>query len=107
MAILSSKASVKSISVLGAFGLSIGGDEFVVILEGEDYVNRAALLESILCMSRECNAHQGIVISVGMATCDPAEDKAFARVFRRADQLMYERKLEFKKTQAGKPLIIK
>ena len=85
----------------------VGGDEFVVVLEGSDYENRNELMEKILNKSSQCNAVGGIVISVGLATFDPEEDRAFLRVFRRADQEMYEQKLKFKNTQAMKPIIAK
>ena len=44
---------------------------------------------------------------VRSAASDPAEDKTFERVFRRADQAMYARKQELKAIQKGKPILRK
>lgn len=75
----------------------IGGDEFVVILSGEDYKNRKKLLEKLMNESLENKkARSGPVIAAGMSVYKPDSDKSFSRVFNRADKLMYKNKKELK-----------
>ena len=73
----------------------IGGDEFVVIIEGEDYMNRSELLEQLCKISMENAATKdGVVIAAGMAVRHKDED--FNSVFRQADENMYIHKKELK-----------
>ena len=75
----------------------IGGDEFVVILSGEDYKNRKKLLENLMNESLENKkSRSGPVIAAGMSVYKPESDKSFSRVFNRADKLMYKNKKELK-----------
>ena len=70
----------------------IGGDEFAVILEGEDYRNRTELIRTF---EREVDDNQkrgGVVISGGMDIYRSETDHSYNDVFRRADRKMYERK---------------
>ena len=71
----------------------IGGDEFVAILEGEDYENRADLVKSF-DRHIEKNQDDGlpVVISSGLSEYLPGRDADFNAVFERADRKMYERK---------------
>lgn len=68
----------------------VGGDEFVVILEGRDYENREAIIEEFRDRMED-NILQGstFVISHGMAVYDPQQDKGYSDVFFRADESMY------------------
>ena len=72
-------------------GILIGGDEFVVLLEREDYENRNELLSQITSIS-EANVvtDDDIVIAAGMgifkAGC------TFHDFFREADRNMYAHK---------------
>ena len=68
----------------------IGGDEFVAILEGEDYENRRQLLEEFSKMVDEEKKHDGIVIASGSSTLHRNKDKSYMRVFERADRQMYK-----------------
>ena len=68
----------------------IGGDEFVAILEGEDYENRRQLLEEFSKMVDEEKKHDGIVIAIGSSTLHRNKDKSYMRVFERADKQMYK-----------------
>ena len=68
----------------------IGGDEFAVLLKGEDYEDRDRLMESFRQKSRVKG--QGVLIAGGMSDFRPKEDRCLADVFRRADGLMYEDK---------------
>lgn len=75
----------------------IGGDEFVVVLTGEDYEIREELLENL---RRESYANgrsrSGPVVASGMSIFDPASDVRFSDVFKRADAQMYEHKKQLK-----------
>ena len=76
----------------------IGGDEFVVVLFGEDYDNREALLEDFRNQIEENVKNESIIIvATGMAVYDPEKDDRVTSVFERADDLMYENKRNLKK----------
>ncbi len=73
-----------------------GGDEFVVVLEGEAFTDRDKTLRSFEKTVNE-NLQKGLpVISTGMSVFDPAADNTFRAVFSRADERMYARKLYLK-----------
>ena len=61
----------------------IGGDEFVVLLEGEDFDNR----ERLLLKLSGCDS-----IASGMAVFDPAADRTLQDTLKRADEAMYAAK---------------
>lgn len=80
----------------------MGGDEFAVILENEDYMDRDALLEQFDKTAETVNEAaaepwEEVHISKGFAIFAPSEDSAVTDVMQRADQLMYENKRERKK----------
>ena len=72
----------------------VGGDEFVVILENEDYLEREALIKE---MDRRCaedfvitpDGRMPVSIARGAADYDFETDSAFQAVFDRADREMY------------------
>lgn len=71
----------------------IGGDEFVVVLEGEDYQIREELLENLKRESyANGRARSGPVLACGMSVFNPASDIKFSDVFKKADSAMYENK---------------
>ena len=70
----------------------IGGDEFVVLLTGQDYDRRKALLGTLNDKSEEHIGSGQVVVSAGMAEYQPGEDMDVHSVFQRADGLMYKRK---------------
>ena len=75
----------------------IGGDEFAVIMQGDDFENRDALTrlfitESATIASIAENRWEQISVSVGVATYDPAVDRSAKEVVDRADKLMYKNK---------------
>ncbi|MBR4760312.1 MAG: diguanylate cyclase [Lachnospiraceae bacterium] len=71
----------------------VGGDEFVVVLTGEDYQHRDDLLEKLQMESLENKkSRSGPVVAGGMSIYDTDSDKAVADVLKRADDLMYENK---------------
>ena len=69
-----------------------GGDEFVVILRGRDYVIRKELTLALHDRSVEHISTQEVVVSGGLTDYKPGEDTSFHDVFERADALMYEEK---------------
>ena len=80
----------------------IGGDEFVAILTGEDYKERAKRVQELRDTFERTFNDEDVdpwfrySASVGMAIND-LEDDSFDSVFKRADNLMYEEKMRFKK----------
>lgn len=76
----------------GSPAFRVGGDEFAVVLEGENYDRRAALLAAF---NEEATANitaGRVAVAAGMAEFDPAADVACHPVFVRADEAMYRRK---------------
>jgi len=80
----------------------IGGDEFVVILEGEDYKNRVERLANLKaafeekCNDTDVDPWARYSAASGMAEF-AADDNSVELVFKRADKAMYDDKTEFKK----------
>ena len=77
----------------------IGGDEFVAVLEGEDYAGREALLARFNRMAEENRAAGGVVVAAGIAQYEPGRDDNTRHVFERADYLMYRRKNALKQSE--------
>ena len=74
----------------------VGGDEFVVLMEGPDFLYRQEILEKFNHQVEE-NIHTGgAVISLGAAVYAPGRDGNVHAVFERADSRMYERKRQLK-----------
>jgi diguanylate cyclase (GGDEF)-like protein len=79
----------------------IGGDEFVVLLEGVDYEDREELLARFdkMC-AEECLEIEDdkipISIARGLAIYDSRLDSSYDNVFHRADGAMYRHKRESK-----------
>ncbi len=72
----------------------IGGDEFAIIVQGKDYTNLDAIIESIGEINR-INKEKGIVtIAVGFARKENGD--IVADIFERADALMYANKKKMK-----------
>ena len=79
-----------------------GGDEFVVVLTGEDYLIREELLENLRRESyANGRARSGPVIACGLAVFEPAADARFSDVLKRADREMYENKKLLKSGSTG------
>lgn len=74
----------------------IGGDEFVAILSGADYDERAALLAALETENEHRAQSGGIQIACGLAEFRPGEDASFSAVFERADAAMYADKKRLK-----------
>ena len=78
----------------------IGGDEFVVILEGADYEQRQQILTELDRLIESHIGTDGVVVSIGLSEYRPGKDRTFHAVFERADDLMYRRKQQLKKMGA-------
>ena len=74
----------------------IGGDEFVALLRGRDYENRADIMAELHRLSQSHIETDEVVVSAGISEFDPAADKDMHDVFARADSLMYEDKKALK-----------
>ena len=75
----------------------IGGDEFSVILQGEDFDNREQILNEFYekCETRcetALNRWEQVRVTDGMAIFDPFEDHLVIDTVRRADKTMYANK---------------
>ena len=70
----------------------IGGDEFAVLLKGQDYLNRMELMHSLEEVLDE-HRHNGVVLlAAGISDYLPEQDMRVQDVFERADTLMYANK---------------
>jgi diguanylate cyclase (GGDEF)-like protein len=84
----------------------IGGDEFAVILENDDFRNRDELFNEFrktreeICKATE-NEWEQVNVTMGLAVYDPENDPAVIDVARRADQQMYENKRIRKEEKAN------
>ena len=71
----------------------IGGDEFVVILSGEDYAWRRTLMEQISAVPEDrTTARIGETIAAGMVEYRKDRHANLLSVFEEADKAMYEKK---------------
>ena len=75
----------------------IGGDEFSVVLQNDDYRNRADLIdafekEAAQISSGKKNRWEQVHVSMGIAVYDPEEDLSVNDTLRRADKKMYVNK---------------
>ena len=81
----------------------IGGDEFAVILRGDDYRDRATLMEQFSrCDEEICTAGQAweeVRVAMGVAAYDPETDHTVIDVMRRADKIMYANKRQRKEAR--------
>lgn len=68
----------------------IGGDEFVVILKGEDYYDHKNILENFSNQIMEEKRKNGVIIAMGFSSFKSGNDGSFMRVFERADKNMYK-----------------
>ena len=73
----------------------VGGDEFVVILQGKGYDTMTEVIDDL---NRKVEANikeEAVVVSIGYSVLGK-DDQNLRAVFDRADQMMYERKKELK-----------
>ena len=80
----------------------VGGDEFVVICRGKDFIRISYLISvfktKVAESSNGVETHDGEHISaaIGYSLFDKTKDKGVCDVFKRADKAMYENKREIK-----------
>ena len=70
----------------------VGGDEFVVILEGSDFEKRQELLSGFNSRIEDNLANGKFVVASGISDYKKDVDDCYQPVFDRADKKMYERK---------------
>ena len=74
----------------------IGGDEFVAILQGEDYEHREERFRDFMKKQEEepdsIPPWERMSVAGGMAVFEPGKDQSLEEVLKRADKLMYENK---------------
>lgn len=75
----------------------IGGDEFVIVLENEDFNNRDALIKELNAIAAENEAAVGSTVAVGISEFKKDSDDSVLKVFTRADEIMYMNKTAMKK----------
>lgn len=85
----------------------VGGDEFAVILQSEDYQRREELVgqlnqEMDAVNASRANGWEQIHLSIGIAAYDAKTDKSASETLRRADKIMYANKRA--KKEAAKKL---
>ena len=74
----------------------IGGDEFVAILRGDDYIIREDLMELLNRKNQENGKIGAVMVAGGISEYRPGEDGTMAQVFERADAIMYQAKKKMK-----------
>ncbi len=86
--------------VCGAFQHSpvfrIGGDEFCAVLRGSDYEKRESLLDGLRAQMAKNITSGDVVLASGMSAFEVGQDKLVSQIFKRADNMMYENKRQFK-----------
>lgn len=66
-----------------------GGDEFIIILEEENYKRRDELIDRLAACQKENRAKNLVTVSYGISEYQPMLDNRVQDVFERADQAMY------------------
>lgn len=81
----------------------VGADEFVILLEKEDFYERDLRIENMKILIDKSNENlpeiKKISLSYGVAVFEPDTDKCFSDVLSRADRLMFEHKRLAKKAK--------
>lgn len=72
----------------------IGGDEFAVIAQGQDYENIEELVDKVALANKASAVTDGVIVACGMAKYN--SERSVSGVFERADSLMYKNKKELK-----------
>ena len=74
----------------------IGGDEFVAILQEEDYLDRDRLVNEFHEETGDSSAGNNVVIACGISAWRAETGDSFESVFKRADERMYKNKNKLK-----------
>ena len=75
----------------------VGGDEFAVFSQGDDYEHIDELLQNIERHNEEALLNGGVIIACGMARY--TNEISVAELFSKADKVMYENKTSLKERQ--------
>ncbi len=80
----------------------IGGDEFAIILKGQDYLHRMKLMQHlhIVLTGQKQSKNEVILLASGISEFQPEKDIRVQDVFERADSLMYQDKKKCKSQSA-------
>ena len=73
----------------------VGGDEFVVLLQGKGYDTMHGVIDELNRKVEENIKNNAVVVSIGYSVLN-REDQQLRDIFERADQMMYERKKQLK-----------
>ena len=73
-----------------------GGDEFVLLIEGDEYKDRHQVLEAFNKEIDKSFVTGNPIIATGISDYRPGKDNTFRAVFNRADERMYIRKKQLK-----------
>ena len=73
-----------------------GGDEFVILLQGEEYQKRFERVDEFNKIIDGHNGVDNIVIALGISDFIPGKDNTLRSIFLRADEKMYARKRRLK-----------
>ncbi len=79
----------------------VGGDEFIALLEGDDYEKRDSLMKSFNQKMISNQKKGQVVVSSGLGVFRSGRDKNCHDVFVRADRKMYARKEQLKSLEEG------
>lgn len=75
----------------------VGGDEFVVFLQGNDYSARHDLMDKLRSRVLENKRlGAGVILASGLSEYNPDVDRYVSDIFERADKEMYEDKQKLK-----------
>ena len=75
----------------------VGGDEFAVILVGEDHFNRRTIIRSLRAQMSRHRSEGKPSLACGIADFERGRDLETADVFNRADMDMYTNKKKMKR----------
>lgn len=79
----------------------VGGDEFTIILKGQEFKDRNKLLDNFNKMIDEnVKNHSVVVVAAGISDFDHEKDTTIIQIFTRADREMYARKHYLKEKTA-------
>ena len=84
----------------------VGGDEFVVLLKGEDYKNRRELIKEFTRRQDENRKNALVTTAFGMSDYERTLDMRLQDVFERADDAMYDNKRLIKNSLSQEELDI-
>ena len=80
----------------------VGGDEFIIVLEGKDYVSREELKKKAIeelaktAANTDADPWKRYSAAIGMSVYVQGEDSTVEEVFKRADEEMYAAKVKMK-----------